>query len=575
MLTAFKNLLQPPVFEDVEQNRLGGLLHTITLGAWLVIATMAAVTFIIPALAVRSIPAAMALFIINALATYLTRKGYARAASLTLVFALIAVVTYISISFVAQPRPYILFFGWIIVFTGLILGRKAATGTAIYFAILQVSLILLADRGVIEPVDAQSSPAGNALVFVVGFLLISSTINLASKNIQNLNEQGKRNELELEQNNKELLELTNSLEQRILYRTRELENANVRIEKRAKQFQTISQASRVIISTKDLEELLPQITQVISQQFGFYHVGVFLVDLNKEYAVLRAANSAGGARMLARTHKLKIGQTGIVGDVAKTGKVRIALDTGADAAYFNNPDLPETRSEMALPLLQANGEIIGVLDIQSAMPKAFYQEDIEILTTLADQVSIAIDNARLFEGTRKAILESEAVYRRDLKTGWKKYSRAQKLAGIHRSGSRTIFLSEPVHIPGANEVIRSGNVYREKEENTSSANLTIPMNLRGEIVGVLNVKTDDEREWSNDEMDIINAIMERAALSIENARLLEESRKNAEREHAIGEISAKISSGTEIETILKTAVRELGSQINGAQITIEIGSGEK
>ena len=122
--------------------------------------------------------------------------------------------------------------------------------------------------------------------------------------------------------------------------------------------------------------------------------------------------------MLERSHKLRIGQTGIVGNVAKTGKVRIALDTGADAIYFNNPDLPDTRSEMALPLIQANGEIIGVLDIQSKTPNAFYQEDIEILTTLADQVSIAIANARLYEDTQKALIEADMVYRQDLKIGW-------------------------------------------------------------------------------------------------------------------------------------------------------------
>lgn len=575
MLTAFKKFLEPPVFEDAEQNRLGNLLHTITLGTWALIITMLAVSIIIPTLAARSIPAAAVLVILNLIAAYLTRKGYTEFASVTFTLALIAVITYISLSFVAQPRPYILFFGWIIVFTGLLLGKRAATGTAIYFAILQSILVILSENKIIEPVNAQTSPFGNTLVLIVGFFLISSTINLAIKSIESLYEKSKSNEHELEQSNQELISLTNSLEQRIIEHTVELEKANLRIEKRARQFQIISQVSRVIISTKKIEELLPQIAQVVSQQFGFYHVGIFLIDTNMEYAVLSAANSEGGKRMLERSHKLKIGQTGIVGDVAKTGKVRIALDTGADAIYFNNPDLPDTRSEMALPLSQENGEIIGILDIQSTVPNAFYQEDIEILTTLADQVSIAIDNARLFEETRKTILESEAAYRRGLKEGWAKYTRAQKLAGVRRSGLKTNFLSEPIDLPGAAEVMNSRSPYNQKEEGSNSANLTIPMNLRGELVGILNVKTDQQREWSSDEMDIINAIMERAALSIENARLLEESRKTAEREHTIGEITAKISSGTEIESILKTAVRELGAQINGAQVTIEIGGGEK
>ena len=104
--------------------------------------------------------------------------------------------------------------------------------------------------------------------------------------------------------------------------------------------------------------------------------------------------------------------------------------------------------------------------------------------------------------------------------------------------------------------------------------MTLPVKLRGEVVGVLHVKANGARKWAEDEMDIVTAIVERAALSIENARLLEESRLAAEKEHIIGEISAKISASTQIEMILKTAVRELGSQINNAQISVELGNSE-
>jgi GAF domain-containing protein len=297
------------------------------------------------------------------------------------------------------------------------------------------------------------------------------------------------------------------------------------------------------------------------------------MDANAEYAVLIASNSPGGQRMLARNHKLKVGQTGIVGYVAGTGLPRIALDTGADAIYFDNPDLPDTRSEIALPLLRQGREIMGILDVQSREPNAFNQEDVRILTTLADQVAIAIENARLFEQAQKAIQEAEFFYRSDLKDGWSRFTRSQQIAGIHRRNLKANILAEPVEIPGALEAIRSGSAYTKIEANTASL-ITIPMKLRGEVVGVLNIKAGSDRKWNEDEMDIINAIVERAALSIENARLLEESRKVAEREHVIGEISTKISAGTEIETILRTAVRELGTHISGAQVTVEIGGGE-
>ncbi|MBK8783978.1 MAG: GAF domain-containing protein [Anaerolineales bacterium] len=575
MLKAIRGLFQPPVFKDREQNRLGGLLHTITLWSWLVPFSLVLIPMLFPAFRSRSTPAAVLVIFFNIIVTVLNRRGYVKAASSIFVISLAGVITYVSISFAAQPRPYIIFFAWIIIFAGLLLGSNAATAAAVYFALIQTTIIILVENGILQSVNAQLSPIGNTFVLVVGFLLISSTINLASRNIQNLDLKTREDEQNLKSSNKELIDLTNNLEKRIAERTKELENANLRIEKRARQFQTISQVTRAIISTQNMQDLLPQVVQVISQQFDFYHIGIFLIDLNGEYAVLSAANSAGGEKMLERSHKLRIGQTGIVGYVAKTGKVRIALDTGADAIYFNNPDLPETRSEMALPLFQSNGEIIGVLDIQSTVPNAFYQEDIEILTTLADQVSVAIVNARQYEETQKSLIEADMSYRQELKIGWNKFSRSQKLAGIRRRGMKSSFLADPLELPGVRQVIQTGSMYQEKVESTGISHLTMPVTLRGEAVGILNLKTNIDREWSADEIDIINAIIERAALAIENARLLDESRKIAERELAISDISAKIGKGTEIETILKTAVRELGAQISGAQVTVEIGGGNE
>jgi GAF domain-containing protein len=375
---------------------------------------------------------------------------------------------------------------------------------------------------------------------------------------------------ELYQRESELKYNQVSLEKYINERTNELRLANQHNERRAQQFESIAQVSRAINQTQGLQDLLPQITQVISQQFNFYHVGIFLLDANNEYAVLAASNSEGGQKMLTRNHKLKVGQTGIVGNVAGTGMPRIALDTGADAAYFNNPDLPETHSEMALPLFRGGQQLIGVIDVQSTEQNAFGQEDIQVLTTLAEQVSIAITNARLYEETQKTLLESEMLYRRDIQTGWEKFSRSQKLAGIRRQGMKSNLLLEPMELPGAAEVTLSGNVYQKKADNNDkSSQITIPMKLRGEIVGMLNVKTDEERKWTGDELDIVNAIVERAALSIESARLLEESRMAAKKERVIGEISAKIGSSSNLESILKTAIQELGNTLPGTDIAIQ------
>lgn len=359
-----------------------------------------------------------------------------------------------------------------------------------------------------------------------------------------------------------------NLEQRVEERTAELIAANQNVERRARQFEAIGQASRAIISTQNLQDLLPQITKVISQYFGFYHTGIFLFDPNREYVVLSAASSEGGQKMLDRNHKLRVGEVGIVGYVAGTAKPRIALDTGTDAIYFNNPDLPGTRSEMALPLIQIGGNIIGVLDIQSTESNAFTNEDINILSTLADQISVAIANALRYDETQKTLLEAEMLYRSDLQTKWKQYTRAESIAGIRRAGMKSNLYSDAVNLPGASEVARSGSPFVASDEGSM---MTLPVKLRGEMVGILNIQAEDQRKWTSDEMDIINAILERAAVSLENARLLTESRITAERERIIGEVTARVGSSTEIETILKTAVRELGDRIGGARVTVEMG----
>jgi transcriptional regulator with GAF, ATPase, and Fis domain len=198
---------------------------------------------------------------------------------------------------------------------------------------------------------------------------------------------------------------------------RQLERAVSQSQRRATMLQASAEVSRAITQIRDPDLLLSQITQLISHHFGFYHAGVFLIDEAGQYAALRAANSEGGQRMLARRHKLGVGSESIVGRVTNTGQARITLDVDADAIYFDNPDMPDTRSEMALPL-RIEDQIIGALDVQSIEEAAFDEEDVAVLATLADQVAIALENLRLFQQTQEALAEAEEVSRRYLHQEW-------------------------------------------------------------------------------------------------------------------------------------------------------------
>ena len=359
-----------------------------------------------------------------------------------------------------------------------------------------------------------------------------------------------------------LRETLDGLEQMVERRTTELRSANERNERRAKQFESIAHIARTISSTRDLDVLLSQITSAINREFGFYHIGIFLLDASKEYAILSAANSEGGKIMLERGHRLKVAETGLVGYVTGTGKPRIALDIGTDAIFFNNPDLPQTRSEVTLPL-RVGEEIIGALDVQITEQNAFSSEDINILSTLADQVSIAIQNAQQFEQTRQALSESEVLSRQFIQSGWQQFTKHRNLIGIRHTGTRTSLLYKK---NGKNEDRPDELMSKIKARGTS---LSLPIKLRGEVIGSVDVHAPDNRPWDQDELDIVTAIIERAAIAMENARLLAESQKRAAKERTIGEIASKISVQSDINELLKTAAQELGRTLPGAEIAIQ------
>lgn len=365
----------------------------------------------------------------------------------------------------------------------------------------------------------------------------------------------------------ELKSLINSLEQRVADRTKDLENrsreleiANKRIQSRASQFEALAQVTQTITSIRDLQELLPIVAKVISEKFGFYHVGIFLLDEVGQYAILSAANSEGGKRMLERKHRLRVGEEGIVGYATYTGKPRIAMDVGADAVFFNNPDLPDTHSEMALPLISKN-IIVGALDVQSTEVGAFTDEDVQMLSLLADQVSLAIENARLFEETRRALGEAEAVSRQITRDAFNRLAVEQTLVGYQYNVAGAKPLTTPVDLTGT-----GGGKPRQKQTETNQ--VVVPIELRGEIIGTLAVQAPSANAFKKDQIDLIKAVAERVALSAENARLFEETARRAERERMVSDITGKIRSVNDPEEMIKTALEELRAALGASRVEI-------
>lgn len=264
--------------------------------------------------------------------------------------------------------------------------------------------------------------------------------------------------------------------------------------------------------------------------------------------------------MLARNHRLRVGEEGIVGKVTSTGEPLIALDVGTNAVYFGNPDLPDTHSEMGLPL-RSGGKIIGVLDVQSMEIGAFSNDDIQTLSLLADQVSLAIENARLFENSNRTLSELQMVMRQSTREAWKRLPEQQELLGFRYNAMGASPLKEPVRLAETGKG-------KAKAKGTTSTAFVVPIELRGEVIGNLVVQSPAGATWNADQQDIIRAVAERVALSAENARLFEETTQRAERERLVTDITGKIRSHNDPQAMIETAINELRSALGASRVQI-------
>lgn len=358
-------------------------------------------------------------------------------------------------------------------------------------------------------------------------------------------------------------------------------------------------------SGRQPEELMEHMVELISSRLGFYHVGVFLNDRENRYTVLQAANSAGGRRMLARGHRLAIGEMGMVGYVAGRGEARLALDVGQDAVYFDNPDLPETRSEMALPLRVASAHArsaaaspararararmqpplaqarpaqsaersrspsaggrgtaatIGVLDIQSTQSQAFDENDLAVAQIIADSLANAIENARLFAEVQASLAEIQDLHRQ--------YT--QRASWLAVSGDALEYEIQTAHT-------HTNAAAGSSPADASGRCLEVPIRLREQSIGKILLEAAPRQEagqaaleWLPEELAMVEAITTQAGLALENARLLQETQRGAEQERLAAEITARLWASGDPHTILRTALKELADALGASDGLIQL-----
>lgn len=398
--------------------------------------------------------------------------------------------------------------------------------------------------------------------FVVGAL--AGLVGFRQDRLQELSQEALSQLDEQKQLRAELESLTAELEDRVAERTQALAL-------RTQYLEAAADVGRTATSIYRLDELLPQVVDFISQRFDFYQVGIFILDDLAEYAVMQAASSEGGKQMLARNHKLKVGEQGIVGYVTGTGNARIALDVGEDAVHFDNPELPDTRSEMALPLFYG-GRLIGALDVQSEVENAFSEDDISSLKVLADQVSMAINNAMLFEELQTSLEAERKLFGEISREAWQEMIRKSTTQG-YRYTRNQIFPAEKSWPPEMVEAMFKKETISLSKDNAPV--IAIPIKVSGQVIGVVRLsKSAGAIEWTTDETEFMETITERLSQALEGARLFHETQKQAAQEQLTSTISSQFRQSLNLDAVLKTAAKELSEAFNAKEVIIRMTADE-
>jgi GAF domain-containing protein/HAMP domain-containing protein len=182
-----------------------------------------------------------------------------------------------------------------------------------------------------------------------------------------------------------------------------------RVDVRTAQLRTSAEVGRAATSILDTDELLRTTVNLITARFGFYYAAVFTLDDFQQWAELRAATGDAGRILTERRHRLEAHGQSMVGAAITTRRARIALDVGAEAVRFDNPLLPDTRSEIALPLIIGD-RVLGALDVQATQAAAFDEASAAVLQSMADQIAIALSHAEQFKQTEEALKNTRNLF---------------------------------------------------------------------------------------------------------------------------------------------------------------------
>jgi GAF domain-containing protein len=312
-----------------------------------------------------------------------------------------------------------------------------------------------------------------------------------------------------------------------------------------------------------------QVVQLIIEKFpNIYHAQIFLLDVDRRYAVLRASTGAPGRLLLARGHRLEVGSVSVIGQVVEQRQTVVARDTTTSAVHKRNEFLPETRAELAIPL-RVGEQVIGALDVQSKQSDSFSDDEITVLQIMADQVAVALENARLYQESVRRLEEVDRANRQATTHTWQEYIYGQRQR--HLNSESGVATGEDLSELRRRAIAQGKPVIGEATQQGITP-IAVPIQLRGQTLGAVEWELPTA-DLDDNKLALAQELANRLAVSLDNARLFQESQRAAERERVVSAIAAKLTPQTEINDILQTAVREVGQVLRAPQVTIRLHGG--
>lgn len=390
----------------------------------------------------------------------------------------------------------------------------------------------------------------------------------------------------------------------------DLKNTELLSRRRAQQLQTASEIARDTTGSLETKLILKNAVNLIRERFDYYHASVFLIDPTRKYAVLHEASGKVGETMMKIGHRLEVGSTSLVGRATAEAKPVVVNDTQSHPDYFPNPLLPDTRSEIVVPL-KIGSRVLGALDVQSNKTNAFTPEDTHTLEILADQLSIALENASLFSKTQDQIAKQKLL--RQLTTAASTASDLDEalekiVTNLHESLERTrvavYFVQDSDileirasagydydHKPadqirfgeglvGQAASTRQSVMHLGGESDGGSPQnstdfcsaLAVPIIYLDDLLGVLSLESSRPMAFDESDQEMMGSLGDSLGVVITNIRLLIQIRNQMELQQKLFDISGKIRQSVDVEAILRTTAQEIGETLGFSEVVVELVS---